>query len=386
MLVGGGRRGGFLGCGSGGQRITNLHGKLIEKFRCEERDGPTGLPTYRQLKCMSRGLLWSWGGNARATMGWGREEGRRGDERENLRGRGPAGRTLGSWLGSWVLGLGPPTCCSVRCCVRSSWGLGAGMMAAGGFQCWLLALPRPRKSLHTAHRQSALAPTRQRPSTVRGSKRFAGRQAGGDPCWPPIRLLVGPCQADSRGPMRQGDAGHRIGTGLAIVPHVPSVPPCGRPPLASTKTDRRSPHTPRPAHRPEWFTTGNPLARNLPTVYRSITARRHRKRRAWAGLSDGLSWLGPGLPPVRLSRGSPSVSSHNPQTQPGDQSQQRAVCLLQSKRQGMSRPNLPASHRPAGNRHPKHGFQPSRPFARLLGSRPDRMGRSRMSELLSQNK
>ncbi len=164
-------------------------------------------------------------------------------------------------------------------------------MAAGGFQCWLLALPRPRKSLHTAHRQSALAPTRQRPSTVRGSRRFAGRQAGGDPCWPPIRLLVGPCQADSRGLMRQGDAGHRIGTGLAIVPHVPSVPPCGRPPLASTKKDRRSPHTPRPAHRPEWFTTGNPLARNLPTVYRSITARRHRKRRAWAGLSDGLSWL-----------------------------------------------------------------------------------------------
>ncbi len=180
------------------------------------------------------------------------------------------------------------------------------MMAAGGFQCWLLALPRPRKSLHTAHRQSALAPTRQRPSTVRGSKRFAGRQAGGDPCWPPIRLLVGPCQADSRGPMRQGDAGHRIGTGLAIVPHVPSVPPCGRPPLASTKKDRRSPHTPRPAHRPEWFTTGNPLARNLPTavLQHGGTARGGRR------LSDGLGWLGPGLRPVCHEARQASLPSH----------------------------------------------------------------------------
>ena len=140
-------------------------------------------------------------------------------------------------LGSWVLGRQPAA--SVRCCVRSSWGLGAGMMAAGDFQCWLLALPRPRKSLHTAHRQSAPAPTRQRPSTVRGSKRFAGRQAGGDPCWPPIRLLDGPCQADSRGPMRQGDAGHRIGTGLAIVPHVPSLCASVWPPSTGLDRDRQ---------------------------------------------------------------------------------------------------------------------------------------------------
>ena len=91
------------------------------------------------------------------------------------------------------------------------------------------------------------------------------------------------------------------------------------------------------------------------STYRSVTARRHRQRRAKAVRRAGLARS---RTPSSLSRGSPSVSSippiaPNPQTQAGDQSQQRAVCLLQSKRQGMSWPNLPASHRPAGNRQPQ---------------------------------
>lgn len=89
-------------------------------------------------------------------------------------------------------------------------------MAAGGFQS--LALPRPRKSLH-----SALVPTRQRFHSARwqlatfAGLEWASRQAGGDPC-----ALA--CQADSC-PIRQGDAGRCPGlaAGFHLSPSSASI-------------------------------------------------------------------------------------------------------------------------------------------------------------------
>ncbi len=67
-------------------------------------------------------------------------------------------------------------------------------MPAGG--CQLLALPRPRKSLHRAR---ALAPTRQRPSQCEATSDLLGVKLEAIPVFgPPVR------SGRQRGPMRQG--------------------------------------------------------------------------------------------------------------------------------------------------------------------------------------
>jgi hypothetical protein len=155
------------------------------------------------------GLLLSRG-EARSDGFWRREKGKRG---ENL---SEGDRVLGRQL-------------------RGRAGQKRAGMAAGGFQ--LLALPRPRKSLH-----SAPVPTRQRLHSARWQRAtllgLSGRQ-GKLEAIPACPLA---CQADSC-PIRQGDAGRCPGlpAGFHLSPSSASISsgldPDHVPPAHSSKSE-----------------------------------------------------------------------------------------------------------------------------------------------------